>query len=188
VSITAVVAGVMVFGAIASASVSIPENPIPVSSGQTNPTVTVTYTVDAGKALYFDECKKDPADPTFNFAKDCSGVTEWQVNPNENTGSGTLDFTLFRGDEPDGDGWGCYAPGDTPSPGSTKFTTCYIRVTEDSPSNNAQAQSIAFTFAAQGAPVPESPWTIALPFAAVAVIGGAFVINRRRASRSPIQA
>jgi hypothetical protein len=188
--IVGAVAGVVLFGAVASAQVTIPENPVPISSGASSVTVTISYSnVPAGEALYFEQCSKNPSDPTFDFSKDCSALTQWQVNPASNTGSGTLDFSLFRGDEPSGDqSWGCYAAGDTPSAGHTKFTTCYIRVVPDTPSNNAQAQGLAFTFTLQGAPVPESPLTIALPFVAASVIGAAFVMNRRRNRRAPLPA
>jgi hypothetical protein len=186
VPIVAVVTGVVLFGSVASASINIPENPIPVSSGQDTVTVSISYSVTAGHALFFDQCKKIATDPTFNFASDCSTLTQYQLNPADNTGSGTLDFSVFRGDEPAGGPWGCYAPGDTPKAGRTNFSTCYLRVTLDTPANNGQAQDVAFTFTTQGAPVPESPLTIALPFVAAAVIGAAYLWRRRRINATPL--
>jgi hypothetical protein len=176
------VVAVVMFGSVASASVTIPENPIPVSAGASSVTVNVSYSgLTPGTAIFVHQCKKIPSDPTFDFTKDCSILSQFQINPASNTGSGSLQYTLFRGDEPSGDQtWGCYAPGDTPSQGYTNYSTCYIRVTTDTAANNGQAQGLAFTYTVQGAPVPESPLTIALPLVAASVIGAAFVMNRRR--------
>ena len=191
VATVAVLSAVVLVGSMAGASVSIPQNPIPVSSGAPTVTVNVSYSFGAGgalKPLFFHQCRKDPNDPTFNFAADCSGLSQIQVNGTSNpTGDGSLAYELFRGDEPSGDAnWGCYAAGDTPSAGYTKLTTCWIRVTTDSPSNNAQAQSIPFTFTVQGAPVPEAPTLILLPFIAAGVIAAGYVLNRRRTARASL--
>jgi hypothetical protein len=184
------IVAVVMFGSVASASVTIPQNPIPISSGASSVTVNVNYSgLTPNTAIFVHQCKKIPSDPTFDFTKDCSIISQFQINPASNTGSGSLQYTLFRGDEPSGDQpWGCYAPGDTPTTGYTNFSTCYIRITTDSAANNAQAQGLAFTFTVQGAPVPESPLTIALPLVGASVIGAAFVMNRRRRKSPALQA
>ncbi len=180
-SLTAVV----MFGSVAGASVSIPQNPIPVSAGEKSLQVVVNYSgTPANSPLFFNQCKKNPADPTFNFSFDCRLGTN--INGQENTtGSGSVTFPVFRGDEPSGDKeWGCYAPGDTPTAGYEKFETCYIRVAPGDVMNNGQSQGLAFTFVPQNAPIPEAPLVVLLPLVAGAVLGAAYLISRRRSAHA----
>ena len=175
----------MLFGSIAGATVSIPENPVPVSAGQTSLSVNVTYSgTPASSPLFLNQCKKDPADPTFSFSFDCSLGTN--INPAANpTGSGSTTFPLFRGDEPSGDKtWGCYAAGDTPSPDYEVYDTCCIRIAPGEIANNSQAQAVAFTYVVQGAPIPEAPLVVLLPLVAGAVLGGAYLFSRRRSAHA----
>jgi hypothetical protein len=188
-AVCAALTAVLLFGGVAGASVTIPENPIPVSTNDHSVIVTVSYSgLPANQPLYLHQCSADPATPGFNFARDCGPLSQVQINGQSNpTGSGTVDYKLFRGDEPSGDDpWGCYAPTDTPSDGYTKLTSCWIRVTDSTPSNNTDAQSVKFSFVSQGAPVPEAPTLIVLPFIAAGVIGAAWVWNRRRVRSLPV--
>jgi hypothetical protein len=188
--VLAVVASVtvaMMFGSIAGATVSIPQNPVPVSAGQTSTSVNVTWSgTPANSPLFLNQCKKNPSDPTFNFSFDCTLGTN--INPAANpTGSGSATFPLFRGDEPSGDKeWGCYAPGDTPAAGYEVFNTCYIRISPGDIQNNAQSQGLAFTFVVQGAPIPEAPTVILLPLVAGSVLGAAFLFSRRRSAHARV--
>jgi hypothetical protein len=183
-----VLTAAMLLGGVAGATVSIPENPVPVSTGAKTAPVTVSYSgLPANQPLYVLQCDIDPATAGFVYARECATTTQVGVNPQSNTtGSGTIDFTLFRGDEPSGDNpWGCYAPNDTASPGYQKLTSCWIRVTDGNPANNTDAQSVKFSFVEQGAPVPEAPTLIILPFLAGGAIGAAWLFNRRRVGKFP---
>jgi hypothetical protein len=168
------------FGSSAMAATVITPNPVPVSTGQTEVTVDVAWTQTSNQRLYFYQCFEDPSSPTFNYITSCSFNSELTVNPSAPT-SGHQAFTLFRGAEPTGDlKWGCFAPGDTVPAGITKHETCYVRVTNLQPTNFTDQQFQAFTFTPLGAPVPEVPFAVVLPIAAVAVIGGGLVLQRRR--------
>lgn len=169
----------------AGAAVSITPNPIPVSPGQTSADVTLNYSgLPAFKRLFVLQCFKPHSDPTFSYLSDCSNLSEITVNPVDNpTGNGALTIPVFRGPEPSTDvDWGCFAEGDTVPSGYTRYTTCYLRITADTASNNIDAQSVAFTFTEQDPVIPESPLTIALPILAAAVLGGGILINRRRSA------
>lgn len=184
------VAAVIVCSALAiavpaSAAVSVTPNPISVSPGQADASVTINYSgLPANKRLFISQCRKPHSDPTFNFLDDCSNLSEVTINPVDNpTGNGSAEFTVFRGEEPSGDvTWGCYADSDTAASGFDKLTTCYLRITADTQSNNIDAQSAAFTFVEDDPVIPEAPLAIALPLLAAALLGGGIFINRRRTS------
>ena len=164
------------------AATVITPNPVPVSTGQATVSVNVAWTQPTNQRLYFYECFEDASSPTFNYVTSCSNDSELVVNPSAPT-SGNQTYTLFRGPEPTGDlTWGCFAPGDTAPAGITKHTTCYVRVTNLQPSNTTDQQFQAFTFTPLGAPVPEVPYAVVLPIAAIAVIGGGLLLQRRRHS------
>ena len=178
---TAAIFGAMFFfGSSAMAATVVTPNPVPVSPGQTTVTVDVGWTQPANQRLYFYECFEDASSPTFNYVTSCSNDSELVVNPSA-ASSGTISFNLFRGQEPTGDIlWGCFAPGDTVPAGITKHETCYVRVTNLQPSNTTDQQFQAFTFTPLGAPVPEVPYAVLLPIAALAVLGGGLLLQRRR--------
>jgi hypothetical protein len=186
ISLGAAVAATMLFVGPAGASVSIPD-PIPVSAGQTDVPITITYSgMPVNQRIFFIVCDKDPSDPTFQWSLECTTTTEHSINPVANTtGSGTFAMSIFHGPEQSGDLlWGCFAPGETPPSGYTA-APCYIRVTPDQETNNALSQSSPIHFTLQGTPVPESPLVILLPIVAGMVLIGAFVINRRRSGNAP---
>jgi hypothetical protein len=100
-----------------------------------------------GHRTFFLQCKKDPADPTFNYAIDCSNLSE--ITPNPLTDAfGTTPFQVFRGLEPSGDeSWGCYAPGDVAPAGVTKYTDCWIRFTQGTENNTTDQVGVKIHFA-----------------------------------------
>ena len=98
----------------------------------------------ANKLMFVDVCKKSIADPTFNVAVDCSLLGS--ITPNGTaSGSGVADLSVFRGQDPAEEAWGCFAAGDTAPGGVAKYTTCYVRVTNNVRSNNLEAKEAAFT-------------------------------------------
>jgi hypothetical protein len=185
ISLGAAIAATILFVGPAGASVSIPD-PIPVSAGQTDVPITVTYSnVTPGLRLFFIVCDKDPSGPNFQYSLECSTSTEKSINPISQTGSGTFAMSIFHGPEPIGDLlWGCFAPGETPPAGYTA-APCYLRITTDTETNNVASQSTPIHFTLQGTPVPESPLVILLPIVAGVVLVGGFVINRRRNGNAP---
>ena len=88
---------------------------------------------------------------------------------------------MFRGPDPSGDQpWGCFAADDVAPPGIEKFTTCYVRVTNNTLFNNTQAFDIPFTIVESGGVIPEAPVAILLPVIGALVLIGGFVLVRRR--------
>ena len=138
--------------ASAAGTGTVSPNPVSVTGGQTSAAVTVAWSglQNPGHTLFITQCKKIESDPTFNFAQDCSNLSEVPINASANPGgAANSTFNLFRGENPDGDsGWGCFAEGDTIPDGVTPFTTCFVRVAEDAESNTSTDFSIPFTFAA----------------------------------------
>jgi len=169
----------------AGAATSISPNPVQVTGGQINATVQVSWTQPANKRLFITQCWSDATAPGFDFAANCSAGTQTTYNAIA-TGSGTYDFTVFRGPEQSGDeNWGCFAPDDVPPAGITrKYTTCYIRVTNNEPSNQADQQFASFTFVSTSPVIPETPFAVMIPVVALAVIGGGLFLQRRRNASS----
>jgi hypothetical protein len=95
--------------------------------------------------IYVDICARPSASPGFSTGLDCAPLSELNVNGSP-SGKGVADLLVFRGAEPSGDlSWGCFAPGDVAPAGILKLTTCYVRVTNGSLSNSADAKDAAFT-------------------------------------------
>ncbi len=166
-------------GALGSVTVS--PNPVTVTSDQELATVTANWSGQPASTLMFiDVCKKTIADPTFNVTFDCSTLSGLTPNGTP-SGAGTVQLEVFRGQTPDGEsGWGCFAPGDTAPPGIEKFTTCYVRATNNVVTNYLDDTEQAFTFNVSGGVIPESPLTILLPVLGTLVALGGFVFVRRR--------
>ncbi|CAB4543068.1 unannotated protein [freshwater metagenome] len=165
----------------ASASTTtVTPNPVTVTPNQTTANVTVNWTGLAANTLVFvDVCKKSITDASFDVASDCGAYSG--ITPNGN-GSGTNSAVLevFRGQDPAGESWGCFAAGDTAPAGVTKYTTCYVRVTDNSVLNNDSDSEQAFTFSVSSGDVPEAPLTILLPVVGTLAALGGFVLIRRR--------
>lgn len=126
--------------------VGVTPNPVFVGADQSVATVTVSWSGAVPQQLMFiGVCKKSIGDLTFLVDEDCSSVAE--TNPNGTAdGAGSAQQELFRGQDPTGERWGCYAPGDTPPPGVEKFTTCFVRVTDTSVLNSEVDVEVPFTF------------------------------------------
>jgi hypothetical protein len=169
-------------GALGTASIS--PNPIPVVDGQLSATVTLNWSGQKPSTLISVRiCRKSIADPTFSVGVDCSLASD--ITPNGTAdGAGTVQYDVFRGENPDGDNgsgsWGCFAASDPPVTAVQKNTTCYVRVTNNSINNNADATETAYTFSAGAPVVPEAPLSILLPVLGGAVAVGAFFFLRRR--------
>ncbi len=128
---------------------SLTPNPVPVDAGATSeefPTISVHYAgLTPGTSVFIEQCRSIQT----SIHVDCSYFDPLTIGPDDNTtGSGTLDFSVFRGAEPDDDAWGCYAAGDTPQDGIEFDTTCYVRITDVDDGNIAAQQLLPFTFAA----------------------------------------
>ena len=137
-------------------TVTLGENPVDVDygfpQGDVN-RVAVCWNFGAAgqmRAVFIEQCYRPADAPSFNVSSDCYKIGEININPTSNpTGSGNLDFRIFRGAEPSGDDdWGLFATGDPIPPQTLRpFYTGYIRVTLDSFANNADAKSTSFTYA-----------------------------------------
>ncbi|GEM_PF-1196731 len=131
-------------------AVAVTPNPVLLSADQSTAEVRVAWSGLVPRQLVFiDFCKKSMSDASFDTALDCgqfSGAT-----PNGSaSGAGTAEFEVFRGQDPAGESWGCYAPGDTAPRGVEKYTLCFIRVTDTVSSNYDNDSELAITY--EGAP------------------------------------
>lgn len=176
--LTAAFFATMLFAGAAGASVVVTPNPIPVADNQTSVTTTVNFAQPpANQNTFVMQCKKDPADATFDAITDCSNFTTIQLNPNP--ASLSLQFSVFRGLEPSGDQlWGCFKAGDSVPAGVDAYNQCWIRVAYNTVTNNGNDEFVPFTFS--GAQVPEAPVAVLLPVFAAAVLGGGVFLQRRR--------
>ena len=166
-----------------ASTVTVTPNPVTVTPNQTTANVTASWTGLTANTLGFvDICKKSITDPTFDVSADCGAYS--QINPNGNpSGSNSAVLEVFRGQDPAGEAWGCFAAGDTAPAGVTKYTTCYVRVTDNNMFNNDLDSETAFTFSVSSGDVPEAPLTILLPvLGTLAALGGFFLIRRQTVS------
>ena len=133
-----------------SGGVTVTPDPVPVGASDTSAKVTVAWQGQAPRTLIFVRvCRKPVSDPTFKDGIDCSLLSELTPNGTPD-GDGSIELTLFRGENPDGgSGWGCFAPGDRAPAGVQANTTCYVRVTNDVDGNAEDARDAAFTFQAR---------------------------------------
>ena len=161
-------------------------NPVPYTLGQQAvPEIDISWSgAVPGQVIYLDICKKSISDPTFKVSQDCSMLGGNAINGTQ-SGAGTHRHAFFYGADPAEEPWGCFAADDTAVPsGVEKFTTCYVRITDTSISNNDADTEVPFTFVLEdGGPdpvVPEAPVAILLPAAGVRVALGGFVLVRRR--------
>ncbi len=115
----------------AQPAVRVTPSPVPIPPAPSNRTVDVEWSgLRANTLVFVTFCKKSIGDPSFNVSFDCSSLSE--VTPNGTpTGSGSVRFEVFRGQNPDGETpWGCFDAGEAPPAGVEAFSTCYVRVTE----------------------------------------------------------
>lgn len=174
------VAGAVAAPAGALSNPSVTPNPITVAPDQTVATIHVEWTgATPQQLIYIDICKKTIADPSFSASRDCAPVGGATQNGSAD-GSGSYELEIFRGQDPAESGWGCFAPEDTAPAGVTKYTTCYIRTTENNLFNNDADTQTPFTFIKSAGDVPEAPLTILLPVVGTLAALGGFVLVRRR--------
>ena len=102
-----------------------------------------------GQLVILGICKRSIGDAAFRASSDCSMIGRLDVNGTPD-GAGSTALEVFRGQDPTGERWGCYAPDDTPPPGVEKFTTCYVRVTDTTYSNDDADIELPFGFEGPG--------------------------------------
>lgn len=127
-------------------------------------------------------------DPTANcdsgtspaaVVSDASGnVTFNSTNPNFQIG-------VFDGTGPSG-GFNCLYTGQTPPAGGLpSFTNCQLVVMDNAFSSvSPNKAAITLTLQAPVAKTPETPYAVALPLGAIAILGGGYVALRRRRNHS----
>lgn len=138
-----------------------------------------------GDNIFFSQCFKTIADPTFDPALDCDIVSGafTSVAP----GATTFNFLYrgtFRGDSPSDIPFACAEPGYTSPNAYTVLNTCFIRITTGSPGNTDNDTEVPVTFSAggPGPVIPEAPYAALLPLGALAVLGGGYLVLRNRRS------
>lgn len=168
---------------VAAADVTVTPNSN-LTAGQT---ITVSYTgLVPGQLGFVYECwETDTTKPKFSFAADCYTYSQNTFVIGAN-GSGTFQYSalLAETDQVNEE----YACGrETPGtegtlPPANVRSTCYIRVNDTSPGNNASDQFTPITFAYGQPPIPEAPYSALLPLGALAVLGGGYAVLRNRRS------
>ena len=189
ISRTAAVAGAALLigglGTTAYSAGTLTPNTASSSAPTSNLTVSwsgLTRDPASSNALFIQQCRATDAKPTFSVQDDCSAATG--INPTF-TPSGTAVFEVFNGDDPNLGEWGC---GPLTTPGIPKTVvagvdTCYVRLAPGSQQNTTGDEFLPFTFAATPpVEIPEVPLNVLLPLSAAALLGGAFVITRKRQS------
>ena len=121
--------------ASAESSVSVTPDPIPVTAEQSVALVQVRWSgLEPRQLVFVDICKKSISDSSFIVAEDCGAYSG--LTPNGSAaGDGSAELEVFRGQEPAGELWGCYAEGDTAPAGVVVYRTCFVRVTHTVASN-----------------------------------------------------
>lgn len=121
--------------ASAESSVSVTPDPIPVTAEQSVALVQVSWSgLEPRQLVFVDICKKSISDSSFIVAEDCGAYSGLTPNGSA-SGDGSAELEVFRGQEPAGELWGCYAEGDTAPAGVVVYTTCFVRVTHTVASN-----------------------------------------------------
>lgn len=167
--------GTAAFATAGSLSTSI----IPANGNTAQRTITVNFSdVPVNEIVFIQQCKANDSGP-FNNGNDCSGATG--INPQANaSGAGSAQFLIFSGDDPNESGWSC-GPGSTAIPSSgTVYNTCYVRITPTVQTNTDTDKFLPITFSTGSPAVPEVPLNILLPLSAAAVLGGGYIVTRKR--------
>jgi hypothetical protein len=169
-------------GATAFASGSLSPN----TADSTQPTSVLTVnwsniTIPTGlnQIVVIQQCVKNDAG-AFNRLDDCA--PQFLNPPVGATGSGSQAFTVFNGLEQVNQAWGC-GPLTDPGAGVPATPVCYVRIAPGSPDNTSSDEFFPFTYAPP-ANVPEVPLNVLLPGSAIAMLGGAFLIARRRQAKT----
>ena len=116
--------------ASAESSVSVTPDPIPVTAEQSAALVQVSWSgLEPRQLVFVDICKKSISDSSFIVAEDCGAYSGLTPNGSA-SGDGSAELEVFRGQDPAGEAWGCYAEADTAPVGVIKYTTCFVRVTD----------------------------------------------------------
>jgi hypothetical protein len=109
---------------------------VSVGADQGSATIQVAWSgAVPGQLVIISICKRSIGDAAFRASWDCSMIGRLDVN-GTGDGAGSSPLEVFRGQDPTGERWGCYAPDDTPPAGVEKHTTCFVRVTDTVVSNN----------------------------------------------------
>ena len=119
----------------AETSVNVTPNPVSVTAEQSTALVQIAWNgLEPRQLVFVDICRKSIGDSSFSVAEDCGAYSS--LNPNGTaTGAGDIAVEVFRGQDPAGELWGCYAEGDTAPAGVVAYTTCFVRVTHTVASN-----------------------------------------------------
>lgn len=186
---TATVAGTVLLvggiGTAAMAAATLSKSVIPANGDLAARTITVSWSgLPALDTVFIEQCNRDgnAVGVVFTPLSDCSQATGH--NPSTGaTGSGSDQFTIFSGDDPNESGWSC-GPGPT-SAHSTGlvYDTCYVRLSTGVQSNVATDEFYPITFSTAVDPppdVPEVPLNVLLPISAAAVLGGGYLVTRKR--------
>ena len=178
------------FGGLASAAAGATITPAYATGGnggiQYRTTVTLSgYTPNT--TVFFQTCVKDGNQPgAFDPLYDCSQYGG--INPSTDiNGNLVVDFNTFYGPEPVDGQYDCTSA--TPcflrlTPGDSASTTTDLFYQFDYSGTPPTSSTSSTSTVAPGNDVPEVPVNVLLPLGAAAVVGGAVVVSRRRATRA----
>jgi hypothetical protein len=133
--------------------------------------------------------------PQQQEAMGASGTATWNPAVSKNQ-----DIFVFDGESP-GDQFNCYYPGELdngvaysngqidPSDGLPSWTNCQIRVASTDAAVTTDQVFATMTLPAPAPVTPETKYTFLLPIGAVVLLGGSYlVLRRRRRSATPASA
>lgn len=164
-------------------------------SGQTGPypaaigSFTITFSGFPAKTdVFAEECDGLAGGSSWNPTTDCDPVTEPAGVESSATGTGTFTaydpnfgFNAFRGESPS-DLFACVPPDEAGDSfgGVPVYTDCQLRLTTDDISTSAPETFLAMATPDPAATIPETRYDVLLPIGALLMLGGAYVIARKR--------
>lgn len=176
-------------GTSAYAAATLSTNVANASAASTPITVNFSGLSQADGVVFIQQCWIDGNAPgaVFNQASDCSQATGTNQTITA-SGSGSAVLNFFNGTEPNLEEWGC---GPLTGSGVPKGTdgsqdACWVRLAPGVKTNTSTDEFYKVTFGTVAPPpdVPEVPLNVLLPASAAAVLGGAFLITRKRQTKA----
>ncbi len=152
----------------------------PTSADGALTTVTVRWDgLPANETVIAMQCAKTNKDVTFNQAADCSQATyqNYVAGPE---GSGSGEFVLFGGDEPNGENWGCGPLSTVPN----RQDVCYVRLTTGTITNTVYNEFFSVDFVPQTASSGNGLRVGILASGVIVLLGAGYFTYRKTRARA----
>jgi hypothetical protein len=133
-----------------------------------------------------------PSSPGWDPTLNCDNLT---APPGRPTTGGTASYDpnnanqrigVFDGPSPGGV-FNCLYPGESdPGNGLPSYTNCQLRVASTNGAVTADQAFVTLTLPKPSSPVPETRYAVLLPLGTLLLLGGAYVVLRRRGRRTAV--